>query len=92
MARHIDSRKTPSRIRTEHFLFNTSVWSIYVLSGLLLGIAILLSSCAVYPAYPAAPGPGPAYYQPYYVGPYYYPHYAYGPRYGYYYGCRWHCW
>ncbi len=93
MTHQTDSRKVTGRVKAEHFLINTSLWGIYALSGLLLGIAILLSSCVVTPL-PAASAPGPVYYQPYYATPYYYPrYYYYGPRYGYYgYGCRWHCW
>lgn len=96
-----ESRTAASRAKTGHLLINTSLWSFCALSGLLLGIAILLSSCAVYPAEPATTYYQPyyePYYQPYYVQPYYaYPrtYFYYGPRYRYYdrddYGCHRHC-
>jgi|LNAP01.1.fsa_nt_gb hypothetical protein len=79
---------TSNRRRFRHLLIDSSFWGSYLLAGMLLGAAMLLSSCAIYPAYPAAPVYyGPPYYGPYYYHPYhyYYPHYYGG------YGCRWRC-
>ncbi|MET1026956.1 MAG: hypothetical protein ABWY00_07300 [Dongiaceae bacterium] len=74
---------TSNRQRVRHLLIDGSFWGSYLLAGLLLAAAMLLSSCAIYPAYPVAPVYyGPPYYgEPYAGYPYYYgyPRF-YGPR------------